>query len=453
MHERNYNMAEVKINITAEDNASSKLINVKNKVNEIEKAFEHTESSIVSNIDKILRLTGAVEAIEWFGKKYKDIFYEISRLYREKSIFKEIAEEQKFLNERAQKYNDLLKELNYSSLKDLNKAIDEGAVVWDAASRKFVDAAVKTNDAFETITDGNIKQMLSELELLFKDFDLWKDFEAKTGQNVDFSVLENRFKELTNSLAGAFSSVFADASKALDEGVSVFENRLSGLDKNLSKTLTIDTGSAVQAVKDLTTNIESINVEKTFRLDISSAFSAIEQVKSALASIPDVTVKTVVMKYETQASPLMPFTEGIDHIKGLMESLPGEGTYRVKFMGQASPEKGITETVSDVMGMIGGLSDFLSKPSDYWTILWRDDPMRARGEAGQITNTIDRLTDFLEKYSKNLESGKQGNITFSPTININGSGKDGGALAKEIDHELAGMWRADRSELKKEATK
>jgi hypothetical protein len=118
----------------------------------------------------------------------------------------------------------------------------------------------------------------------------------------------------------------------------------------------------------------------------------------------------------------------------------------VKFLGQASPEKGLTETVNDVMGMIGGLSDFLSKPSDFWTILWRDDLGRARGEAGQITNTIDRLTDFLDEYSKNLKDGKgRGDVNINLggiTIPIDAKG---GESAREIQREIAEDMESGRS--------
>ncbi|MEW6115671.1 MAG: tape measure protein [Nitrospirota bacterium] len=52
-------------------------------------------------------------------------------------IMSDVAEEQKFLDERASKYNDTIKELGMKSYKELNAAIKSGSVVMDEASGKW----------------------------------------------------------------------------------------------------------------------------------------------------------------------------------------------------------------------------------------------------------------------------------------------------------------------------
>jgi uncharacterized phage infection (PIP) family protein YhgE len=346
-------MAEVKINIQANDNATAHINTVKRSVDELNSAIKRADFSAASmgNIPIITSIVATVVA----------------------TAIESLA---LFFNKPIKEATSAIESLE-GSIKELNKNICGLAKSFDVV-KEFSEAAKRVVDIYDENIGKYLKraeEIKSKLRLLDKDFEIFKDFEAKIKIKGDFSDLEEKRKRLIEELEGVWKEMFSPftqgLSSALSEGISQIEKRLKELDSYLLKTLT---------------------------LDISQAVKAVSEVNSALASIPDVTVKTVVVQYQTQASPLMPFTKGIDHIKELMESLPGEGTYRVKFLGQASPEKGITETVSDVMGMIGGLSDFLSKPSDYWTILWRDDPGRARGKAGQITNTIDRLTDFLREF-------------------------------------------------------
>jgi hypothetical protein len=133
-------------------------------------------------------------------------------------------------------------------------------------------------------------------------------------------------------------------------------------------------------------------LNKTLAVDTTGALRAVEEVKAAINAIPDISYKTVIIQYKTQASPVMPFTEGIKHIKSLMESLPTGQDYTVRFQNHRAPAD------------------------------------TSRHQSTQ-------------------------NITFSPTINITStSGKDGEALAREIDRKLAEMWRYNRSELRRAMT-
>ncbi len=138
-------------------------------------------------------------------------------------------------------------------------------------------------------------------------------------------------------------------------------------------------------------------LSKTLTLDVSGALYGAAEVASAIGAIPDVTEKSVVIEYQTMASPVRPFTEGIAYIKDKMDSLPTEGSYTVKYATDGSPAQG----------------------------------------------------------QPNVPA-QPGPVTFSPVINVNaqagGAAADAASLARSLDEELARMWRTNRSELRRAAT-
>ena len=149
----------------------------------------------------------------------------------------------------------------------------------------------------------------------------------------------------------------------------------------------------VEALREL----DSISLEKRISLDVGQALSGARSVRDAIDAIPDSSVKTVVVRYQTQASPIRPFSEGIEYIKKKMESLPTGGDYTMKF-GRFGAQ-----------GVQGGQNP-------------------TRQERGGLVPP------------------------FAPVVNltVNGGGMPvGTALAREVDLALADMWRTNRSELRR----
>ena len=149
--------------------------------------------------------------------------------------------------------------------------------------------------------------------------------------------------------------------------------------------------------------LDSISLEKRISLDVGQALSGARSVREAIDAIPDMSVKTVVVRYQTQASPIRPFSEGIEYIKKKMESLPSGGDYTMRFGS-------------------------------------------GRGGTGSPVPSGPGIVD------------KGGQVPFSPTINltVTGSGAastEGATLAreiaKELDSALADLWRTNRSELRR----
>lgn len=139
-------------------------------------------------------------------------------------------------------------------------------------------------------------------------------------------------------------------------------------------------------------------LDKTLTLDVTGALTGAAEVVSAIDAIPDVSEKSVVIEYQTMASPVRPFTEGIAYIKDKMESLPTEGAFTVKYSAEGA----------------------------------------AAGGSAQAA------------------AAQPGAVTFSPVITINAQGGgiasgDAASMARSLDEELARMWRTNRSELRRAA--
>jgi hypothetical protein len=243
---------------------------------------------------------------------------------------------------------------------------------------------------------------------------------AEDNATEALAAVENSVRSTARSVDELGNS-FKQAVGTVEDGISSLKERLSEIDLSLEKRLSVDTAEAKRALEEVKASVDGIKTEKAFSLDVSSAAGALARinaaidslestkslrldatqamaaalrVQAAIDSIPDVTYKTVIVRYQTMASPLMPFTEGIRHIRSMMESLPTEGAYTVRVRGTPSRPEGTSRGITEV---------------------------------------------------------RQG-ISFAPTIDIHsggGGGGDGRALARDVDRELARMWRYNRSELRR----
>ncbi len=152
------------------------------------------------------------------------------------------------------------------------------------------------------------------------------------------------------------------------------------------------------------------------------------------AAIPDQMIKYVTIQYQTKASPVMPFTEGMTHIKEMMNSLPTGGDYTVKFGNLASEW---TQAASRY--------DKLEyNPTQGWANL-SYGALKQRDEAERESNKLYGEMLAIWKASQKAGTGG-GTVNYSPTINVQaGVGKDGKSLAKEIDTQMADDMRSGRS--------
>jgi hypothetical protein len=236
----------------------------------------------------------------------------------------------------------------------------------------------------------------------------WKDLAAAIG--IVLTALGIAFSQLDSSLDDVVSEIskigikLDDIKGRLDEPFTVsfdtegslnelkeFTDKVSDLE--FTAALLLETSKAKEEIDKVQSAIEALDTAKALSLDVSGALSAAASVQAAIDSIPDVSYKTVIIQYQTAASPVMDFSEGIQYIRERMEALPTEQQYTVKAEGL---------------------------------------PMSTGAAVASAA------------------TGGTQNVTFLPTINISGtSGKGGRELADELDRALADKWRYNRSELRR----
>jgi hypothetical protein len=213
------------------------------------------------------------------------------------------------------------------------------------------------------------------------------------GVALGLQMSDKSTKEFKSAVEEINKSI-AELSRKLPEAFGRLKTSLDDLSNTLKqhpilsgkmeREFKLNTAGAISALRELKSAIDKIPspIERVFKVNAYDALLSIASVKSALDSIPDIIYKTVVIQYKTQASPVMPFSEGMEMVRKKMESLPALTTHTVRY----SRESG-------------------------------------NGHAGA------------------------GFVNFSPTIVIKDSSGGGEALARQIDRELADMWRHGRSEL------
>lgn len=222
--------------------------------------------------------------------------------------------------------------------------------------------------------------------------------------------------------------------QALDEAAGSWPE-LAGSFGELS--LSVDDG----ALDALDARLGALQLDKALALDVTDAVTGASEVVAALAAIPDVTQKSVVIEYQTMASPIRPFTEGIGYVKDKMESLPGEGTYTVKYAIEEPP------VAQDVQ---------VSSQAAQQTAAG-ESPATAQASAAQQAQPAPGVADTAPAAQPAGEAASYTQaITFAPTVTINHQTTSGGvagdarAMARTLDEEFARMWRTNRSELRRE---
>lgn len=117
---------------------------------------------------------------------------------------------------------------------------------------------------------------------------------------------------------------------------------------------------ALIAITEVITLLESVpNITRTLDIDARPAFAVLDEYEARVAEIPKTIFRTLVLKVETQASPRMPFSEGMtkieDRISGLSQhqrlvlgtSAPN-GTQTAplqRFNGNGAVSKNITQNI------------------------------------------------------------------------------------------------------------
>jgi len=138
---------------------------------------------------------------------------------------------------------------------------------------------------------------------------------------------------------------------------------------------------------------EQLSEQRVLNIDTSGAMEAVNQVKAALDSIPDVTYKKVVFVHTGKASSEKPLMEKLAEIRSAMDELPSEGEHVMKFYGEASEKKPLSEKLRDI---IKELTDV----GDYWTEYFFKFADFEGASASQQLSLYKDLKDWLDYMQK-----------------------------------------------------
>jgi hypothetical protein len=225
--------------------------------------------------------------------------------------------------------------------------------------------------------------------------------------------------------------------------------------------------TAQVSITDITNQIAQMDMalakEKKIDINVNQAFDNIKKVREMIDSIPDVTVKKIIIETYGKGSSILPISEKIEEIKGKIDELDISKSLTLDLSG-------FSNLISQWQ-IISGIAS-----SERHTFITGSKAGKLYPWAGEIENMIGSLATRLSGYYMSLipnfqgltspiefqkpsliqvhtgeklyPAGKTENITFSPTIYVSGA-KDPEASAKEIDSKLADMWRTGRSRLKR----
>jgi len=144
--------------------------------------------------------------------------------------------------------------------------------------------------------------------------------------------IEKDLRETVQKELGQIEASYTKLYKTIDtEGNEVWSNVIVGSKKTtreLAKTFEDFVANAKEQTDILD---ESINKQRKIDINNSEAINAVERVREALASIPDVTTKKLVIETEYSGSPRMSFTEGIRYMKDKIKSLPTGSSFVMQF--------------------------------------------------------------------------------------------------------------------------
>jgi hypothetical protein len=291
--------------------------------------------------------------------------------------------------------------------------------VWQALKKPLDESIDKDITALrEYITEG-FEEELGGFGVVDKSRPVVEEKAVATQKALeDISLAVEDTKENVNAATQAFEELLDVTTQAEQKEVTF---NLDGL---------AELKEALQSLDPL--------LDKSLNLDISDALEAVDRVKGALASIPETTFKKVVVEYKTKASPVMPFTEGMAHIREMMESLPRGQDYVIDFQG---------------------LDALMPLALQALTARQRADVAKARTGIGALaynpSNTFiaEARADSAERLLNRVLTASgppTQNVTYQPTFNLDTPWRDLDEYVREIDTRMAELWRTGRSRLMQE---
>lgn len=154
---------------------------------------------------------------------------------------------------------------------------------------------------------------------LFPASDVKKEAAKVTAEIDDLASAAMSMRE---TIAGTPIDIEVNTGPA-ENSVETIKASLESIPLETSVEALVENINALASIETVKNDLDSVpNITRDIQMEINKALDAIDIVEHRLAAIPDVTVKTLVIKTMTEASPRRPFTEGMRYIEDKIRGLP-----------------------------------------------------------------------------------------------------------------------------------
>jgi hypothetical protein len=322
--------------------------------------------------------------------------------------------------------------------------------------------------------------------------------EVKDGERVIISASEAQTKAINKA-----KQIGEQIRYAVEDQGKLVEGQKAASDATATSISTA-MQAAQASILDINTQIAQLDMslakEKNLNINVNQAFDNIKKVREMMDAIPDVTTKKLIIETYTKSSPAVPFSEGIKNMTEALNNLPQSmqfttdtsslagliqqykvlGTLMAATLGsyQLGPETVLARTTATAsitsieqsqkliknlfnVGMVQAFAGVYAQLEGHEKI---DKQLE-----GLITRYLGNISSF-QGLTSPIEFQKPSFIHVDPgetlypandnrnysknivnnTIHVHDTGgKSGRAWARELDEELADMWRTGRSRLKR----
>lgn len=332
------------------------------------------------------------------------------------------------------------------------------------ASEKYYSTIQNLEDKYRMAMQLSSDEKISILQSLQQS---WAGLteEVKENENIVISAADAQNKALWNiqDIGQEIINTQEDKRYALEQEIYTWQK--------IQQAAEITMAGAREQIELYKSKIMELDLALSklkLEIDNKQALGAIEEIKRGIDSIPDVTVKKVIIEHVGKGSSELPIMDKIAEIADAYDTLPAGGKFQVDFsaltsaislyadlstklyafLGQAEWLSYLGAGLYPINTAIQGLMDAQKMLKSLIAI-----------SIGEPVKSYQRGTDYVPKTGlyklhqgeKVIPANKTSqNITLATTIHINEiKGRSGGAIAKEIDQELANLWKYNRSQVKR----
>jgi len=230
---------------------------------------------------------------------------------------------------------DTVKANSNLPIKEIDAVMTEiGTLLEEMATRSAADTGKAINQVLSEEITATSPKTINAIKSLMEDIDEY--FAHSDAKKGPLSTLTDSGKAIPETLAKGITASSKLLQQATARAMSLVTTEIDKVIKTIGNIPAIDipVKKAISNVKALVAVLGDLK-DKTVKVTVNmgSSLSDVRSLKAAIDSIDDVTIKKVIVKTVTEASPEMPFTKGIEYIKGKIREVGGVQKLTVKATG------------------------------------------------------------------------------------------------------------------------